>query len=114
MRPAGAGRPLRRAWRDLQKRRIRCVGNPLDRFGEDAPAHHALLCGFSAQLPFSLLRKKTWEAVKVLGPPTLSRISAERNLRGETSENCFLSDHPEELKKPAWEAGITRGCAAGI
>ena len=87
---------------DLQKRRIRCVGNPLDRFGEDA-LRIMRSVRFSAQLHFSI-EKKTWEAVKVLAP-TLSRISAER-ICAELLK-LLLSDHPEELKT-AWEAGITR------
>ena len=80
---------------DLQKRRIRCVGNPLDRFGEDA-LRIMRSVRFSAQLHFSI-EKKTWEAVKVLAP-TLSRISAER-ICAELLK-LLLSDHPEELKPP--------------
>ena len=87
---------------DLQKRRIRCVGNPLDRFGEDA-LRIMRSVRFSAQLHFSI-EKKTWEAVKVLAP-TLSRISAER-ICAELLK-LLLSYHPEEIKT-AWEAGITR------
>lgn len=87
---------------DLQKRRIRCVGNPLDRFGEDA-LRIMRSVRFSAQLHFTI-EEKTWEAAKVLAP-TLSRISAER-ICAELLK-LLLSDHPEELKT-AWEAGITR------
>ncbi len=61
--------------KDLAERRIRCVGNPLDRFGEDALRILRAL-RFSAQLNFGI-EEETREALKTLAP-NLSRVSKER------------------------------------
>ncbi len=87
---------------DLKKGVIRCVGNPMDRFGEDA-LRILRAIRFSAQLGYEI-EPETLEAVRVLAP-TLSKISAER-IRTEL-EKLLVSDHPEYLRT-AYETGVTK------
>ena len=87
---------------DLQKKLIRCVGNPLERFSEDA-LRILRAVRFSAQLNFSI-DENTIAGIVILAH-TLSRISAERICTELVKLIC--SDHPEYLKV-AYEAGITR------
>lgn len=87
---------------DLQRKRIRCVGDPGERFGEDA-LRILRAVRFSAQLGFGI-DKETWEAAGKLAG-TLERISAER-ICAELLK-LLLSPHPDYLRR-AWEAGITR------
>ena len=61
--------------RDLQRKVIRCVGNPTERFSEDALRILRAL-RFSAQLGFKL-DPATLDAIIALAP-TLEKISAER------------------------------------
>ena len=87
--------------KDLQQKIIRCVGDPMERFSEDA-LRILRAVRFSAQLDFRI-EQGTWEAVRKLAP-TLSKISAERICAELTK--LLLSAHPDYLRT-AWEAGIT-------
>ena len=86
---------------DLEKGVIRCVGNPLDRFGEDA-LRMLRAVRFSAQLGFSI-DEATKEAITTLAP-NLEKISAER-IQVELVK-LLTSDHPDYLRL-AYETGIT-------
>lgn len=87
---------------DLERRTIRCVGNPKDRFGEDA-LRMLRAVRFSAQLGFSI-EEYTKEAIRALAG-NLEKISAER-IQVELVK-LLISDHPEYLRT-AYETGITR------
>lgn len=87
---------------DLQDKIVRCVGNPQERFTEDA-LRILRAVRFSAQLGFSI-EEKTKEAAKVLAP-TLKNISAER-IQTELLK-LLVSKNPHYLKT-AWELGITK------
>ena len=86
---------------DLEKGVIRCVGNPLDRFGEDA-LRMLRAVRFSAQLGFAI-DEATKEAIVTLAP-NLEKISAER-IQVELVK-LLTSDHPDYLRV-AYETGIT-------
>ena len=86
---------------DLKNHIIRCVGNPHDRFTEDA-LRIMRAVRFAAQLNYDI-EDNTKEAIKELAG-TLSKISAER-IQTELVK-LVTSDHPEFLKL-AWELGIT-------
>lgn len=87
---------------DLNRHLIRCVGNPKERFSEDA-LRILRAVRFSAQLGFPV-EDNTAEAVKELAP-TLKNISAER-IQVELVK-LLTSNHPEKIKD-AYELGITR------
>lgn len=87
---------------DLQKKSIRCVGNPKERFGEDA-LRILRAVRFSAQLGFGI-EEETLRAVQDLAP-TLKQISAER-IAVELTK-LLVSDRPEAMRT-VWETGITR------
>lgn len=87
---------------DLQKKVIRCVGNPTERFGEDALRILRAL-RFSAQLGFRL-DQATLDAILVLAP-TLEKISAER-IRVELNK-LLVSDRPQYMEA-VYESGITK------
>lgn len=86
---------------DLEAGRIRCVGEPTERFSEDALR---ILRGvrFSAQLGFTI-DPATRAAMKQLAP-SLVAISAER-IQTELVK-LLVSPHPEQLRE-AWRLGIT-------
>lgn len=86
---------------DLEKGIIRCVGNPLDRFGEDA-LRMLRAVRFSAQLGFSI-DEATKEAIAALAA-NLEKISAER-IQVELVK-LLTSNHPDYLRV-AYETGIT-------
>lgn len=86
---------------DLENKIIRCVGNPKDRFGEDA-LRMMRAVRFSAQLGFSI-DEQTKEAITELAP-NLEKISAER-IQVELVK-LLVSDHPDYLRT-AYETGIT-------
>ena len=77
---------------DMQKHVLRAVGDPEERFREDA-LRIMRAVRFSAQLDYSI-EEKTLGALSGL-VPTLRRISAER-IRTELSK-LLLSGHPEKL-----------------
>lgn len=88
--------------RDLQRKVIRCVGNPTERFSEDALRILRAL-RFSAQLGFKL-DPATMDAIIALAP-TLEKISAER-IRVELNK-LLISKRPEYMEA-VYEAGITK------
>ena len=87
---------------DLRDRVIRCVGDPMERFSEDA-LRMLRAVRFGAQLDFRV-EKETSEAVRILSG-NLQKISAER-IRAEL-EKILLCDRPWRLRS-AWELGLTR------
>ena len=87
---------------DLNHHLIRCVGDPVKRFSEDA-LRILRAVRFSAQLNFPI-EKKTAEAVKEM-VPSLGRISAER-IQAELVK-LLVSAHPERIQD-ACELGITK------
>jgi tRNA nucleotidyltransferase (CCA-adding enzyme) len=87
---------------DLNHHLIRCVGDPMERFSEDA-LRILRAVRFSAQLAFPI-EKETAEAIRELAP-TLKNISAER-IQVELVK-LLMSDHPE-LIQDAYELGITK------
>lgn len=86
---------------DLKKGVIRCVGNPMHRFSEDA-LRMLRAVRFAAQLGFSI-EENTKKAIVTLAP-NLSKISAER-IQVEFVK-LLTSNHPEELRT-LYETGIT-------
>ncbi len=88
--------------RDLNYHLIRCVGDPRERFAEDA-LRILRAVRFSAQLGFSI-EPSTEAAIQELAP-TLQYVSAER-IRAELLK-ILVSDHPERLRE-AYRLGITK------
>ena len=88
--------------KDLENKVIRCVGDPLERFTEDA-LRIMRAVRFSAQLGFSL-EEETRKALSVLAP-NLKHVSAER-IQVELVK-LLVSPHPDYLRI-AYEAGVTR------
>lgn len=88
--------------RDLNYHLIRCVGDPKERFSEDA-LRILRAVRFSAQLAFPI-EPETAEAIKSLAP-NLEKISAER-IQAELVK-LLISDHPERIQD-ACELGITK------
>lgn len=86
---------------DMQKGCIRCVGDALERFTEDALRIMRAI-RFSAQLGYEI-EESTREAIVQLAP-RLGQISAER-IRAELVK-LLVSDHPDYLRM-AYEAGVT-------
>lgn len=87
---------------DLENKLIRCVGEPTERFSEDA-LRIMRAVRFSAQLDYEI-EEKTKEAIRELAS-TLSKISAER-IQTELVK-LLVSDHPEKAKE-MYELGITK------
>lgn len=87
---------------DLKRRVIRCVGDPRERFTEDA-LRMLRAVRFGAQLGFSI-EEHTRAAIGELAP-SLKRISAER-IQTELVK-LLVSDHPEEVRT-LYETGISR------
>ena len=87
---------------DIQRELICCVGNPLERFSEDA-LRIMRAVRFSAQLGYRI-DEQTKEAIRQLAPD-LKRISAER-IQTELVK-LVMSPHPEYLRT-AYELGITK------
>ena len=88
--------------RELNYHLIRCVGDPKERFSEDA-LRILRAVRFSAQLAFPI-EPETAEAIKSLAP-NLEKISAER-IQAELVK-LLASDHPERIQD-ACELGITK------
>lgn len=87
---------------DLKKGIIRCVGDPYERFSEDA-LRIMRAVRFSAQLGFEI-EAHTEEAIRDLAH-TLDRISVER-IQVELVK-LLVSDHPEYMVK-LYDLGITK------
>lgn len=87
---------------DLERGVIQCVGDPKERFQEDALR---MMRGvrFSAQLGYEIV-PETKAAIKELAP-TLNNISAER-IQVELVK-LLMSSHPDYLKT-AYEVGLTK------
>lgn len=98
---------------DLKKRLIRCVGDPDERFTEDA-LRILRAVRFSAQLDFEI-EPATREALR-RHAPNLSHVSRERIMAELTK--TLLSEHPEKLAElgPAgilpWLPGQFSECRA--
>lgn len=86
---------------DIERKVIRCVGDSIERFTEDA-LRMMRAVRFSAQLGYTI-EEKTKEAIKTL-VPNLQKVSAER-IQVELTK-LVTSDHPEYLRI-AYETGIT-------
>ena len=87
---------------DLDKKVIRCVGNPKDRFSEDA-LRILRAVRFAGQLGFSI--EEETKAAIVEMAPSLKNISAER-IRTEL-DKLLMGKHPE-LMITAAETGICK------
>lgn len=87
---------------DIRNKKIRCVGNPLERFTEDA-LRIMRAVRFCAQLGFEI-EERTAQALTVLAP-NLRHVSAER-IQVELVK-LLMSPHPDYLRI-AYEAGITQ------
>ena len=87
---------------DLNNKCIRCVGNPTQRFNEDA-LRMLRAVRFCAQLKFEI-EKQTAAAIKV-NAESLKKISAERIQMELTA--LLVSDNPGRIKT-AQELGITK------
>ena len=87
---------------DLENKVIRCVGEPAERFTEDA-LRMMRAVRFSGQLGYEI-EEKTGQAVTQLAP-TLSKISAERICTELTK--LMVSPNPDYLRK-AYELGMTK------
>lgn len=86
---------------DMERKRIRCVGDPVERFSEDA-LRMMRAVRFSAQLGYDI-DSETLSAIKKLAP-SIGRISAER-IQTELVK-LLLSGHPEAMRT-AYECGLT-------
>lgn len=87
---------------DIRRGVIRCVGDPLERFGEDA-LRILRAIRFAAQLGYEI-DGGTKEGIRRLAP-TLRSISAER-IQTELVK-LITSPHPDELRT-AYELGVTK------
>lgn len=86
---------------DIERKVLRCVGDPAERFREDA-LRMMRAVRFSAQLGYEI-EERTEEAMAKLAG-TLEKISAER-IATELVK-LLVSDHPEKLRT-CWETGMT-------
>ncbi len=87
---------------DIQAGIVRCVGNPQERFQEDA-LRILRAIRFSAQLGY-VIEDATKEGIRQLAP-TLQNISAER-IQTELVK-MMVSPHPDYLRE-AYEMGVTK------
>lgn len=87
---------------DLENEKIRCVGNSMERFSEDA-LRILRAIRFAAQLGFEI-EEETKEGIRELAP-TLSLISAER-IQVELIKTA-ISPNPAMLRM-AYELGVTQ------
>lgn len=86
---------------DIEKKLLRCVGDPEARFSEDA-LRMMRAVRFSAQLDYNI-EEKTQQAIRKLAP-TLEKVSAER-IAVELIK-LLKSPHPERLRT-CYETGLT-------
>ena len=86
---------------DIRARVIRAVGDPVQRFTEDA-LRIMRAVRFSAQLDYAIA-DETRDAIRQMAP-NLQKVSAER-IRVEL-EKLLVSDHPERLRD-AYALGVT-------
>lgn len=86
---------------DLKQGVIRCVGNPVDRFTEDA-LRILRAIRFSAQLGFEI-EEGTRDALALIAP-NLKNVSKERIMTELTK--LLLSSHPERMRL-VFETGMS-------
>lgn len=86
---------------DLENKIIRCVGDPLERFGEDA-LRILRAVRFSAQLGFSI-ESRTYGAITRIAP-NMARVSKER-IQAELTK-LLCSGHPEKICE-VYKTGIS-------
>lgn len=79
---------------DLERKKIRCVGEAKERFSEDALRMMRAI-RFAAQLGFTI-EEDTVEAIRLLAP-NLSKVSRER-IQAELTK-LLLSAHPQMVEK---------------
>lgn len=88
---------------DIVKKKIQCVGNPADRFSEDA-LRMLRACRFAAQLEFDI---DTYTMNIIRGfAGMLKQVSAER-IREEFTK-ILTSNHPDIGFEAAYNSGITK------
>lgn len=87
---------------DIRAHMVRCVGNPQERFGEDA-LRILRAIRFSAQLGYHI-EESTRDAIRQLAP-SLKNISAER-IQAELVK-LVTSPHPDYLRE-AYTCGVTK------
>lgn len=87
---------------DLEKRVIRCVGNAVDRFTEDA-LRILRAIRFAAQLGFDI-EPETYDAIRLIAP-NMVHVSKER-VQMELTK-LLLSPNPEKVNL-VYETGISR------
>ena len=87
---------------DLELGVIRCVGEAMERFTEDA-LRILRAIRFSAQLGFAI-EEQTWDAISVIAP-NLAKVSRERVQMELTKLLC--SKHPERIRE-VYETGISQ------
>lgn len=87
--------------KDIQNKIIRCVGNPNDRFGEDA-LRMLRAIRFSSQLKFTI-EEDTFEAIKK-NAKLITNISGER-IRDELVK-IFKSDYPADGVTLLYSSGL--------
>lgn len=85
---------------DLERGIVRCVGNPIERFTEDALRMMRAI-RFSAQLSFEI-DKETYKAIEKLSP-NIAQVSMER-IQVELTKT-IMSDNPEKVEL-YYETGI--------
>lgn len=88
--------------KDLERKTIRCVGNAMERFTEDA-LRILRAIRFSAQLGFAI-EPDTWNAIFTIAP-NIAKVSKER-VQVELTK-LLLSGHPEYMRQ-VFETGISR------
>lgn len=88
--------------KDIERRIIRCVGNPEQRFMEDA-LRMLRAVRFSAALSFKI-EDATWKAIKKCAM-LIKRVSSERIL--EEVNKILLSENPDYMRK-LHECGLLR------
>lgn len=93
---------------DLEQHMIRCVGNAMERFTEDA-LRILRAIRFSAQLDFTI-EDKTWDAIFQIAP-NIAKVSKER-IQVELTKT-LLSDHPEHIRQ-VFETGISSYISAAF
>ena len=86
---------------DMKAGRIRCVGDPVERFTEDA-LRILRAIRFSAQLDFSI-EDKTLKVITTMAP-NLAKVSRER-VQTELTK-LLLSPHPEKIRQ-VYDTGIS-------
>lgn len=87
---------------DINRKIIRCVGDPVERFTEDA-LRMLRAVRFSAQLGFTVEENTKAALARMSG--NLEHVSAER-IQTELVK-LLVSDHPEKIRD-AYELGITK------